>query len=203
MKSVVQTPSVGQVASKGSRRVPSGLRLVLLGVALSVVLFSVGVALQRPSSPQNVAASSLVGGPAPAVSAVTLSGQAFNLSQLRGRYVLVNFFASWCVPCRAETRAFQSFISHVDKTTLGSRITIVGVTVNDRLINTKSFVASSGITWPIIYDASGVIGLGWGVGSPPQTFLVAPNGIVVTRIVGQVTESGLMSLLNLAYNTYG
>ena len=191
-------PSPG--GQKPKRRIA---RWILALTGIGVVCFAVIVASASPQNPNAVAPSRIVGHFAPALSGETLSGANFNFAQLRGHYVLVNFFASWCVPCRAETAAFITFLSHAPGQVWGSQVKIVGVTVNDRETSTRAFVRQLGVTWPVIFDGSGADGLAWGVDNPPQTFLVAPNGKVVTRIVGAVTAPGLNSLINLAYSTYG
>ncbi|MDA8397605.1 MAG: TlpA disulfide reductase family protein [Actinomycetota bacterium] len=178
------------------------LRWVLGVLALAVVGFAVAAASVRPSSPNAVAPSPLVGKESPALTGHLLSGGSYRLHPA-GKYMLVNFFASWCTPCRAETAAFERFLAEAPSHPWGSSVHIVGVTVNDRTSSAQAFVQQLKVTWPVVFDGSGVVGLAWGVSNPPQTFLVAPNGKVVTRIVGQVTAPGLVSLMNLAWSTYG
>ena len=185
------------------RRRHRSARLVMALGGIAVVIFAVAVATASPSNPNTVAPSRVVGHIEPALSGTTLGGTKLTIAQSRGSYVLVNFFASWCVPCRSETAAFEKFLAEAPKYPWGSRVKILGVTVNDRESSTRAFVKQLGISWPVVYDASGTAGLAWGVGNPPQTFLVAPNGVVVTRIVGTVSAPGLVSLVKLAYSNYG
>ncbi|MDA8263679.1 MAG: TlpA disulfide reductase family protein [Actinomycetota bacterium] len=182
------------------RRHPA--RWVLGAVSLAIVAFAVAAASAHPSSPNAVAPSPLVGKTAPALSGRLLSGGSYRLDPT-GEYMLVNFFASWCTPCRAETSAFERFLAEAPAHPWGSSVHIVGVTVNDRTTSAQAFVKQLKVTWPVVFDGSGVVGLNWGVSNPPQTFLVAPDGKVVTRIVGQVTAPGLVALMNLAWSTYG
>ena len=177
-------------------------RWVLAGLALAIVAFAVAAASVHPSSPNAVAPSQLVGKRAPSLQGQLLSGGAYKLDP-SGKYMLVNFFASWCTPCRAETSAFERFLAEAPSHPWGSSVHIVGVTVNDRTTSAQAFVKELGVSWPVVFDGSGVVGLDWGVANPPQTFLVAPDGKVVTRIVGQVTAPGLVALMNLAWSTYG
>ncbi|MDA8103537.1 MAG: TlpA disulfide reductase family protein [Nitrospiraceae bacterium] len=177
-------------------------RWVLAGLALAVVAFAIAAASVHPTSPNAVAPSPLVGKKAPALAGRLLSGGTYKLDPA-GKYMLVNFFASWCAPCRAETSAFERFLAEAPAHPWGSSVHIVGVTVNDRTTSAQAFVKQLGVTWPVVFDGSGVVGLNWGVANPPQTFLVAPDGKVVTRIVGQVTSPGLVALMNLAWSTYG
>ncbi|WP_201733055.1 TlpA disulfide reductase family protein [Acidithrix sp. C25] len=184
---------------RGGRR----LRWVLALVAILVVAFSVSVAFLTPTSTSTVAASNLIGQNAPELAGTTLSHLAIAPHPYRGDYLIVNFFASWCIPCRSETGAIESFVRSAKSRPYGSRLAILSVTVNDRRSSATAFVRQTGMFWPVIYDGNGVISLNWGVVNPPQTFIVAPNGKVVTRIVGQVTTATLSSVLSLAYSTYG
>ncbi len=177
--------------------------VVIALATIGVVTFSVFAAIPKQTPTTSIASSTLIGKQAPDIIGMTQNSSRYNLGKLKGNYVFVNFFASWCVPCRTETAAIESFLAKAPKTIFANHVSIVGVTVNDRSASAAQFVRANSISWPVIFDGSGVIGLSWGVGSPPQTFLVAPNGNVITRIVGPVTEGGMMSLMNLAYSTYG
>ncbi|MDA8276775.1 MAG: TlpA disulfide reductase family protein [Actinomycetota bacterium] len=179
------------------------IRIGALASLAIVVAFSVIVASVVKVSTSQQAASNLIGKAVPGISGTTLEGQKIDYSAFKGRYLLVNFFASWCIPCKAETSSFVNFLQSAKSEPYGSKLAIVGVTVNDRMAQAKAFANANGITWPVIYDATGVVALKFGVVNPPQTFLVAPNGTVVTRVVGQVTLANLKSVLGLAYATYG
>lgn len=187
-----------EVDSRG-RKIRLGA-LIFLAV---VVLFSVVVASVVKVSTSQQAASNLIGKNLPSISGTTLEGQKIDYSAFKGRYLLVNFFASWCVPCKAETSSFIDFLRSSKVEPYGSKLAILGVTVDDRVAQAKSFASANSITWPVIYDATGVIALKFGVVNPPQTFLVAPDGTVITRVVGQITLANLKSVLGLAYATYG
>lgn len=200
---VVHNRSRNRRSNGPDRKLVSPVRLILIGISIMVVGFSIAVASSKSAPTNSIAWSKLVGKQAPSVHGVTLTGSSFDLVRMRGNFVLVNFFASWCTPCREETSAFKSFIDTYKPKIPGPGVSIVGVTVNDRLSSVDSFVSKYAINWPVLYDRSGVIDLSWGVGNPPQTFLIAPNGKVVTRIVGSVTRAGLVSLLSLAYAAYG
>lgn len=179
------------------------IRIGAVAVIVAVVVFSVVVASVVKISTSQQAASNLIGKPLPGIAGTTLNGQSVSYSSFKGRYLLVNFFASWCIPCKEETSSFVNFLQSAKAEPYGSKLAILGVTVNDRMAQAKAFASANGITWPVIYDATGVVALKFGVENPPQTFLIAPDGTVVTRVVGQVTLANLKSVLGLAYATYG
>ncbi|MHB8329812.1 MAG: TlpA family protein disulfide reductase, partial [Acidimicrobiales bacterium] len=125
---------------------------------------------------------------APPVDATTVTGQPFDLSSWRGRWVVVNFFASWCPPCQQEEPELVSFAyEHRGPTDAA----LVGVVFDDAASSARAFLASSGASWPAVVDPGGQIALDFGVRGPPETFLVSPNGVVVVHLDGAVTAAGL------------
>ncbi|HLG91818.1 MAG TPA: redoxin domain-containing protein [Acidimicrobiales bacterium] len=168
-----------------------GLCAVLAAVAGGLV----AVLATRPAATTTEAQSPLLGKPAPDFGGASLSGPPVSLASLRGRFVLVNFFASWCAPCRTEapelvTLAFQH------KAT--GDLAIVGVTFNDSAQAALAFLRSTGEEWPAIADPNGQIALAYGVRGPPESYLVAPDGRVVAKFVGPVTAKGVDRYMALA-----
>jgi cytochrome c biogenesis protein CcmG/thiol:disulfide interchange protein DsbE len=145
-----------------------------------------------------VAPSRLTGRPAPDIEGPGLDGNKVRLSGLRGRYVLVNFFATWCVPCVREHPELVRFSSRHDA---AGDASVVSVVYDDELSDVRSFFASRGGDWPVI-DNNGAK-VDWGVRGVPESFLVDPDGVVLTRIVGGVTEGGLERLLAEAKRVRG
>ncbi len=161
------------------------------GVALTVLCL-IAVLATRPAALNTIEASPLVGKPAPAIVAPSLSGATVSLAAYRGRYVVVNFFASWCPPCQQETPQLLEFVVQHP----GARSpTVLGVVFSDSASNAEGFARSNGVKWPIVTDPGGQVALAYGVSDPPASFLVAPDGRVVAEIVGGVTSQGLDQLL--------
>ncbi len=156
--------------------------VLVVGTALVAVLAT------RPPATATEVDSPLVGRPAPALVGTTLEGSAFRLSSLTGRWVYVNFFASWCPPCRQEQPGLVAFASaHRGR----GEAALVGVVYDDATSNAESFLAQSGATWPAVADPSGSIALQYGVRGPPETFLVSPDGVVVAHFDGPMTTASL------------
>jgi cytochrome c biogenesis protein CcmG/thiol:disulfide interchange protein DsbE len=127
----------------------------------------------------------------PASTLPTLDGEGSgSIADYRGRWVLVNVWASWCTPCRDESPALERFYrAHRDR-----RFTILGVASNDLSDDALSFVRRYGITYPQLRDGSGDFSQEeLGTTGVPESFLVGPDGRLVLHRLGPVTEDYLDS----------
>ena len=160
--------------------------------ALLAALVGVAVVFAAQPSPGAVQASSpLLGKKAPPLSGPYLAGAHLQASQLKGEWVVVNFFASWCVDCRIEAAALDRFAAQHPQ---GSGVQMVMVAYADPPQAAAGFLRLNG-GWPAIEDPGGQIALDWGVREPPETFVVAPDDRVVARFIGPVRASQLDSVL--------
>ena len=173
------------------RRRPRTTLWVAVAVGL-VVAMLVGVLATRRSASDTVAASPLVGQPAPEVEGPDLDGATVRLSDLRGRYVVVNFFATWCVPCRREHPELARFSERAS----GPEASVLSVIYDDRPEDVRRFFRERGGEWPVVDDSGSKVD--YGVRGVPESFLVDPGGTVVARLVGGVTAEGLQALLRRA-----
>jgi len=154
-------------------------------VGVVVALF-IGVLATRDPAYTRVAPSRLIGRAAPDVSGPTVAGERFTLSAQSGKYVLVNFFATWCVPCVEEHPHLMRFAERDD-------VTVVSVVYQDEREDIERFFAKEGGDWPVVEDANAKVD--WGVRGVPESFLVAPDGVVVNRIIGGIRFTPLVRLL--------
>ena len=169
-------------AGRGHRARWIALGVLVAGAALVAVLAT------RPQASATEVDTPLLGHPAPALTGATLSGGSFDLGALRGRWVVIDFFASWCPPCQQEEPELVSFA--FEHRAPGDAA-LVGVVFDDAASSARSFLQTSGGTWPAVSDPGGQLALAYGVRAPPETFLVSPAGLVVAHLDGPLTASGL------------
>ncbi len=121
---------------------------------------------------------------APPVVGETITGGAFDLAELRGTPVVLNFWASWCGPCRKEIPALAAFQA------ANPDLAVVGVSYQDDPADALAFAEETGADWPSVID-DGPIGSAYGVPGLPATFFIDAEGRVVGRILGEATEATL------------
>jgi|SRR6266568_1200608 len=150
------------------------------GLAVGATSFPAG---QRPAPPE--------------VSGTSLTGAPLRLRDYRGRVVVLNFWASWCVPCRSEApvlaRLWRGYQSR--------GVQFAGVDVRDGRAQAKAFERGFGIGYPSLYDPSARMELAFGRVIPPaipDTLILDRNGEIAGRIIGPVTYAGLNRLIDQA-----
>ena len=152
------------------------LALGFLWTVASRVPSAVGAPLSSAPSPRE-------GFLVPDFTLDTLDGNTVTLSELRGKVVVINFWATWCPPCRAETPALQkSYEQYKD-----SGVVILGVdlTNQDVISEVESFVQEFGLTYPILLDRDGSVSNSlYQIKGLPSTFFVNREGIIRTVLVG-------------------
>jgi cytochrome c biogenesis protein CcmG, thiol:disulfide interchange protein DsbE len=117
-----------------------------------------------------------------------------DLGRLRGRVVVVNFWASWCVPCRTELPTFQ----RVSREFAGQPVSFVGVDASDQRAAAAKMLESKGVTYPTVFDRQGIYGglaSRWSVTGLPQTWFVAKDGTRSLRVARQMTAAELRAAI--------
>jgi cytochrome c biogenesis protein CcmG, thiol:disulfide interchange protein DsbE len=176
------------------RRRRSTARWVALGLAVFVVALVVVLAGAEDSGTR-AASSPLLGKPAPEITADTIDGERYRAATDRGKWILVNYFATWCVPCRQE---HPDLIEFQERHEAIGDATIVGIVYGDTPEAARAFREKNGGTWPMLVDPGGGIALEFGVRGVPESFLISPDGIVVTKIVGGIDDAALERILQEA-----
>jgi cytochrome c biogenesis protein CcmG, thiol:disulfide interchange protein DsbE len=124
--------------------------------------------------------------PAPGLPTEVLSGRRVDLASLRGRPAIVNFWASWCGPCKQEAPELRRFAAQV-----GHRASVVGVDWNDRPDNARAFITQSRWRYPVLRDSTGHVGTAYGLQGLPTTFVLNAKGDIVQKLQGPQTVSSL------------
>ena len=167
-------------------------------VALGILVIAAGliaVLATRPPALTVEARSALKGKFAPPIAGPTVDGAYFRLARAPGHYVVLNFFASWCVPCRDEGPELVAFQFRHQRTGDASMVSVV---FTDKTDDARSYQRMLGATWPTLADADGSLALAFGVRENPTSFVIAPNGRVVAVVFGGSTAAGLDRIIALA-----
>ncbi len=159
--------------------------LVAIVIVAALSLF---LAEQHPVTNASNMQSPLLGKIAPALSGPRLGGgSAINLKSDRGKIVVVNFWSSWCGPCKTEAPNLSTFAWQERN----RGVDVVGVVFNDRVSAAESFAKYYGSLYPSVIDAGGEIANRYGVTSPPTTFVINAKGVVSATLVGPVSTEQL------------
>jgi cytochrome c biogenesis protein CcmG/thiol:disulfide interchange protein DsbE len=179
-----------------TRRRRHAARWVAGGVLLVLVVVGIVLATRTPQEATAVQ-SPLLGQRAPNLSGSDLTtGDPVSLEALRGHYVVVNFFASWCIPCQQEAPDLSRF--HFEQAHAFDGADMVSVVFHDTTSTAVNFLRQKGDLWPAIADPGGAIAERYGITGPPTTFIINPAGRVSTVVVGPATQKNLDAYLKAA-----
>jgi cytochrome c biogenesis protein CcmG, thiol:disulfide interchange protein DsbE len=160
-------------------------------VALLAALCALGgCSLQHPLDSPNQSLAS-VGQPAPDFTGTDLDGKPISLRDFRGHPVILNFWASWCGPCRQE----QPGLDNVSTAFAGKGLRVVGVTVRDNLDSARIYRDEFHLSYPSVYDQAARLGYAYQVDAPPSSVFIDAGGIVRYKETGGVGEDVLRSVL--------
>lgn len=132
---------------------------------------------------------------APEFSGETLDGGSFDMAAQRGRWVVVNFFSTWCVQCVVE---HPELVAFQERYRGDPDVRLVSVVFQDEVDVIAQFFAERGGDWPVVTSNTGRIAIDFGVTAVPETYLVDPLGRVVSKFTGGVTLDGLEAQLSRA-----
>jgi len=191
--------------------IPRALRLAVLVVALVALLTGAGVLLagrlagtgspfpaafapQQPASLVGSGALPLEGQPAPDFTLKTLDGGTVTLSQLQGQPVLINFWASWCTPCRAEMpEIVRTYETHKAD---GLVVLAINMTFQDSLPEAQAFAREFHMPFPVLLDDTGAVARdAYRVPVLPMSFFVDRKGLIVHRQIGAMNGKQIDALV--------
>ncbi len=125
---------------------------------------------------------------APDFELTTLEGEPIRLSELKGKKVILNFWATWCPPCKAEMPHMQNFYEDYAETE-NVEIVAVNLTSGDREASVEEFVKDYGLTFPIPMDVEGEVGQKFQAVTIPTSYIIDTNGMIQHKIVGPMDET--------------
>jgi cytochrome c biogenesis protein CcmG, thiol:disulfide interchange protein DsbE len=171
-------------------RLPGGKQASMgLAATVAVIVVLVGAVIAIDATSHRGAAPAPPR-PAPAFTLPSLSdpAQQVSLSAYRGQPVIVNFFASWCVPCKKETPLLAGYY----RSSRG-KVAIIGVDADDSAPAARSFVTASGVAYPVAFETTPAIADAYGVSGIgiPETFFLDARHRIVKRVLGGVTRKEL------------
>jgi cytochrome c biogenesis protein CcmG, thiol:disulfide interchange protein DsbE len=181
----------------GRKKRSARRRRFIIVIAVSIInvaLFALlGSQLLMPAQDQSHSAnSSLEGHPAPDFTLATLNVHAapkIELASLKGKPVMINFWASWCDTCKLEAPLLQSTCQRVQ----GKRVILIGIYMQYIRSDGLSFLQKYNITYLNVVDPSGAVAINYGVSGVPETIFIDRHSVVIHKVIGELTEQTLQS----------
>ena len=162
---------------------------LLAGILLFVVLIAIGAEQQGN---RGVVAGALINTPAPDFTLTTFDGESVRLSTLRGTPVVINFWASWCPPCRAEAAALGK-VARAERT--AGRATFIGINVRDDADTARRFLSDFAVSYANGPDPGNLETTFQGIGIP-YTIFIAADGTVARTWIGPLDEQRLTTIID-------
>ncbi|MEE8318786.1 MAG: redoxin family protein [Dehalococcoidales bacterium] len=157
-----------------------GKILKIMTALMLVIVFTLGLGLAGCSS---AGTAPEVGKLAPDFQLSNLEGQSVSLSDFRGQPVLVNFWASWCGPCRYE----MPFLQQIHEEQAANGLVVLGINLGESPGEVREFMGEFGLTFTTLLDSEQDVALMYNVRSIPTTLLIDENGVIQGRKVGAFT----------------
>ena len=164
--------------SRNGRRVA-----VRVGAATIAIIVASAIAVQARDAPAVTSLQRVTGERAPAIQLpdLTQPDQTIELDALAGRPVVLNFWASWCVPCRREMPAFQALYER-----LGSQVAFLGINHQDSRDDALDLLRETGVQYPNGHDPQGRVAHDYGVFGMPTTVFISADGEILARRTGEI-----------------
>ena len=165
---------------------PGGLNKRVLVAGVAVVLPLLAVLLLNLGRDPHAVRSPLVGRPAPPFAMVPVGGgPTVSLESLRGRPVVLNFWATWCVPCFQEHPVLQ-------RTAAARRdVAFYGVVYQDEEQRIADFLQRQGSTYPTLVDPDSRAAIAYGIAGVPETYFIDGRGTIVDKFTGPLSQDAL------------
>ncbi|MEI8001515.1 MAG: TlpA disulfide reductase family protein [Actinomycetes bacterium] len=173
-----------------------GAAALVVAVVVVVTVLVLGASHPEratPARPRGAVTARVAPGPVvegealPGFTVPGLDGGGVSLEALRGRPVIVNFWASWCNPCRKEFPLLRDAL----RRHRSQHLSVIGLSFRDIPSDGRAFARSQHATWPLGRDDRGVVAQAYGVAAVPQTFFVDASGVLRSRVFGLGSRADL------------
>ena len=174
---------------------PSGRADIALWIVLPVgvlMLAFIVLLATRDTNEDGFTPIDIHGELAPAVVGTTIDGEPFDLDDLQGQFVVVNFFQTTCVPC---IREHPELVAFHDTWAPQGVASVVSVAFDDQPSRIIEFFEEMGGDWPVIAEDTGPMAVDYGVALVPESAIVAPTGEVITKLIGGVTRAQIEQVI--------
>ena len=164
-------------------------RALVVAAVVAATVFVISLALFSRSHQNDLKAppaSAFKPTPAPRFAAVTLGGHKVSLAAYHGEPLVINFFASWCAPCKEEAASFTRTERH-----FAGRVQFLSIGRASPMSGVHGYVSKYGITWPVVYDHGDKLTTQFRLFGQPTTFVINGKGVVIDRINGKTSEKSL------------
>jgi cytochrome c biogenesis protein CcmG/thiol:disulfide interchange protein DsbE len=164
------------------------IRKILIPAAIVALLAGLLAALLTPQQPANTSTATVTSKPAPGFTLKTLEGETLTLAQFKGKPVVLNFFASWCGPCKDEAPMLAAAAQEFKD------VVFLGIAYNDKLDKAKEFRDNYDLRFPIAMDDdtdAGRASVNYALFSVPETYYIDREGIIQHHNPGPITRADL------------
>lgn len=159
------------------------MKTVILLVILVAIGWTIYSAVTKDKQPQLA-----TGKPAPDFIAKDLTGKEYRLSELKGKGVILNFWGTWCEPCRDEMPALQE----MSETLKNQGVLVLGVNNGELDVTVQAFVKQYGLTFPILLDKRLDISKAYQVVNLPTTYFIKHDGTLAMRVIGPLNVNTIL-----------
>lgn len=167
-------------------------RSIIRGIILAILVAAIGFTVYSTATKDKVEVLK-VGSEAPDFELVDLNGKTHRLSDYKGQGVVLNFWGTWCEPCKKEMPALDKMYNvYKDK---GVQILAVNIAQSD--FEVKNFVKNYDLSFPVVIDKTKSVMDAYNINPLPTTYLINPEGKVEKIITGEMTESQIASYMEL------
>ena len=162
-------------------------------LAISLLVFLVGYAIFQAINPTDAKVGITEGNVSPDFELMTLDGEKMSLSSLEGKKVILNFWATWCPPCREEMPDMQKIHNDYEGEVV---VAAVNLTSSEKNIDSvKRFVDELGLSFPVLLDEDGKINKQFEVLSYPTSYIVNEDGVITTKFAGAMTYEQMQDFI--------